>query len=725
MKTNHLRYEDIRTEIGYLRDSIVDGIRGGKKEWVNEGLELYKELAKVFIEKMKQLGEGYNRERALAESANIFGEWYEIRWLRDDIRDFINEAFLQNNPDVLKVIIYFPVSTASMAFNKKDFYIYHKFISWMPYVLKKSLRLADAELKEIALDRCWRYLKEFSMYHLDSAVKNATDPKEVDDTVGYSIHVLRIFLQMFKEDFDFYFNSEDSKIRSELIDYFQLVLGEYKELFHSDDLDNYELQLAILNSNIEQMQVGNDSNKGLTENKIHMLTSLKNYYKKLNILKRTALFGLNAWIMHCYENKLLNKDEYYSWHLFFADTDILQEITDIFIKSLERESDDEFGWDWWEIEEKGYSKVYTVEFDMFLKRLYCLRVIDITKNYSDDRIASTDLLFPDNFVYLVEQAQNNLISIIKDIYANRDNWPFIHDINIDPILAILTAVVKKHELRRRDKIINASLNADLIGIFRKEIIEAWRSKALLRDVLEVPEEAEAPPTGDAVYIGFNRLESKEYFIEGENSVITEYGKKIGLALASFEDRHVVSEITKSLETRSASGNSEEIINVLRTAKNELEKNGYKDIVWIAVNAFHILYELSKTSSIKKISENKQELLDMPLYSFDFATADEKDRNIFLIFDRLRIGNWKQYYPHKVFPDEEYLSIFAFMFAPITDEMASNLLHSQPDLKKREDGTEKPEDEAKRDLRQKIHFRMLEQIVLENINRAAGYKISVL
>lgn len=150
---------ELRTELGYLRDNLIEGIREGKISFVKDGLDMYEDLISTFIKKIKQHGSPYDKKRAMQELATFERGWSEIEWIRDDLRQIIDATIITEKIHVIHDVLYFPVHLASLAFLEGDYYIFHQFINWVPYCYGASLGVKDP--KKRGLGSGLRYLEIF------------------------------------------------------------------------------------------------------------------------------------------------------------------------------------------------------------------------------------------------------------------------------------------------------------------------------------------------------------------------------------------------------------------------------------------------------------------------------------------------------------------------------------------------------------------------------------
>src|SRR6266511_766453 len=84
---------DLRQELSYLRDNLIEAIRDHRPGSVEDGLQIYTELISEFVELLSAVGVSYDKERATQEFTSLEGGWDEIDWVRRDLRDITDAAF--------------------------------------------------------------------------------------------------------------------------------------------------------------------------------------------------------------------------------------------------------------------------------------------------------------------------------------------------------------------------------------------------------------------------------------------------------------------------------------------------------------------------------------------------------------------------------------------------------------------------------------------------------
>src|SRR5262245_51253191 len=136
--------EVLRVELGFLRDNLIAAIREKRTSAMEDLLDVYEALVKAFVQRLKQLGADYDMKTSIEESSSIEGGWVEERWLGDDIRLIIDEAFETQDGNIIYHGIHFPISLAYIALNEKDYYTYSRCLRWLPYCVHRSYSIDKA-----------------------------------------------------------------------------------------------------------------------------------------------------------------------------------------------------------------------------------------------------------------------------------------------------------------------------------------------------------------------------------------------------------------------------------------------------------------------------------------------------------------------------------------------------------------------------------------------------
>ncbi len=713
----------IKTELGYLRDNLIESIREGRQEWVQQGLDIYKELAGFFIDEIQTIAGGTSRNRLISDQS-IFGEgWDEVKWLRDDVIIFINEAFSQNNIDILKKIIYFPMSIAIMAFNKKDFYIFREFLNLYPYLLSKSLHLKEIDLRELVLEPCWRHLREFFLFHMAYEIDALIVPSEIEQIESYAVHVLKIFSHFLKEIYDTYLKEGKShqllKLFDEIKDQYKLLAVKFMPHYYNEtylEFDKFKLQGIM-----------NEEEKKIFKQQLQLTESKVKFKRKITSLVDISLFGLNAWILHAYDIGILDNKEYKEWHSKFQRYTNLQELTDLFIKTRDFEIEHIFGWDWWELQENKTEDSMILQFDSFLSKLYCIKALEFLSGLDDTQTEHIQISIPKEFTFRVETDDAELMRILNDINANNMKWePIVPRLKVDAFKSVLkkAAAIKRQE--NIAHIISSNIDLTKLNLFKADIIKSWKDNTDLRKILKASPKVLGDAPANSLFLGLNYLLDKELFLSDSNFNISSFALSYGEAIAASERMTIVNQIIEVISPFQKPAARDNLIETIGDAVSSL-KNKYEDLVILVINSGFISNLMEKDEqNFIHLSENENTYMHFPYYSLNVqGSANKRQGNLILIFDRSKLGKWKQFTPKKIFSDEKQFDVFTFMFKQFTIESAKDVIAHQPEFQKNLDGSDKSEDIAIQELLQKVHLRMLEQFEYKILDQNAGYKIQLL
>jgi len=193
---------ELRLELSHFRDSIMDSIRDCKTGGVQEGLQIYYELIIAFLDKLQQWGSTYKKEQAVRESTSLEGGWFEVRWITHDLQEIIDMALRIEYTNVIKEVLYFPIRLASLAFSRRDYYIFHQFLDWVTYYYNMALRIKDVTVKDFIVARCSMYLAETLRYHVIPSIERSESEIEIEDGKDFARGIVLIFNRLLKSAYD-------------------------------------------------------------------------------------------------------------------------------------------------------------------------------------------------------------------------------------------------------------------------------------------------------------------------------------------------------------------------------------------------------------------------------------------------------------------------------------------------------------------------------------------
>src|SRR6266545_427281 len=276
---------NLRAELGYLRDSLLDGIREGRTSSVADGLDMYEELVSAFLDVLSQYGSTYDRHSAIREFSTFEGEWSEIRWVEDDLRDIIDAAFATSRMAVLRDVIYFPVRLAIAAFYKGDYYVFHRFLEWVPYCYRSIVSMPQDETRSNLVELTWRYLDETGNLIIAPQFERAASREEIGKQQDFALGIIRIFSRLAKEAFDHRELAHYGEFARALTGLYEVIERQ------STRQDSSQLQLRLETETLSQDE------RHRIEEKVALRVRIAAALATIGLTRNMAFFGLASWFL--------------------------------------------------------------------------------------------------------------------------------------------------------------------------------------------------------------------------------------------------------------------------------------------------------------------------------------------------------------------------------------------------------------------------------------------
>jgi len=231
--------EDLRVELGYLRDNVVEAASQRKTAIVENGLKTYEALVSAFIDLLKEFDATYSRDQALAEMRSIGGGWSEIDWIRDDYREIADAALAAHNINVLDPVLRFPMRLSRLAYRERDYFIYVQFLNWMPYLYGQALDVlqprkitrnsvqGDTFLFQNVRDGVSLYLHDLANLTIGHDISESTDSEEIKISCEFSRWVFVVFNRLLKDAYDRRRVDDFQHFASEFFDIYGHRIAEY------------------------------------------------------------------------------------------------------------------------------------------------------------------------------------------------------------------------------------------------------------------------------------------------------------------------------------------------------------------------------------------------------------------------------------------------------------------------------------------------------------------
>lgn len=716
--------KELRTELGYLRDNLIEGIHEGKTSSVKDGLDMYEELISTFIKKIKEHGSPYDKKRTMEELATFERGWSEIEWIRDDLRQIIDAAIFTENIHVIHDVLFFPVHLALLAFLEGDYYIFHQFINWVPYCYGASIGIKDLKVQELIVDRCWRWLREIADLSIRPEIENALTPEEIGNKSEFLDGITLVFNQLFKRTFD-----------AMKLDHFKKFLQGFRSIFKDQENQSLLDEANEIQWRLERGQLTQEERISLEKE----LSLKKKYIDSLNNLKERKtliLYGMNAWILHHYNAGSLSLENFKPWHENIGSYGNLKETWVLYLNARDYEIRRELGWDWWEIDEhlddhpEGW--VGKMGFESYLQSLCCLKCLETLKELSTDQRRESSIPPSPEILYLAGGENSPFGQTLKHIEVQTEKWiPIIGDDGVAAIPSFREILERSVEAQKQEDVrilIGADLSEEKIKEVKQNILKEWRKNAAVRDIIKtyrMYEYVKVPPEGKD-FFGINQLDLKEIYIKESRISSHGSGTHFGRSLADGENELVLSTLISSLPSfgeKTVSG--DDTLQAINEALSKLEESGLSPAIlilksWSTRRAIERSKDFNKLVGVNNSPRSIGSYNNKPVFSLHY-----RGRSIVIIVDMRKIGLWRQYKPKRIFAEEELISDeISFYIKAYTRESALKLIHKQPEFRINKEGIERPEEEVLSELQQRVHIRLVQQFEFEIISPNAGYKINV-
>ena len=560
-----------RRELQSTKDQLVAAIKSVSLGAIEELKQTYLHLAETFLETIHQFGGGFSAEQAKKERGNIFEGWNEIRWLSRDIRELIIVAADTNNRDVISDIAFLPIAIAIRAIQAKDHFLFQEFVSYSPFLYYLTKDKPDSEIKSFMIERSWRYLKELSDFHIEPHLKDReneasmTDLKEYED---FAIYLFKIFQTLLKSALD----HED-------LPTFKEILNEFSRLYRHFDPEKEHPNAKSLGQSLGWAK--SDEEKNDIQNKLTFQRAQETSAEKIRLAKEQVFFGLASKIFDKYRQKRNSEvlKSFFDAISAYISNDIVR-LTTIFDSSRSFETEDQWGWDDWEMVADG--EVHSIDVHGKLDRLYCVIALRILKNQNDDQIQKIKIPPSRNLAFLSEErpGANNLTVILNSIESDPSQWSFVlgeaECTKITALKNILKIAREDQEKNEEEFLKTVKIDPDKLKEFNDKVKDSFYQSGYLRPVLKefgVYKDLTSETPGKKVPSwGYNQIDEKAAFIKDWYVHYSGWGENYGRGMASSEDQLIFEKMV------AGAGNKKEVTkqDVISEIEKVLSKNRFEN-----------------------------------------------------------------------------------------------------------------------------------------------------
>jgi len=623
--------DDIRDELTSLRDRTVRAVRDERPSEVDEGLDLYRELVRTFVRRLANYGARYDRREAHAEVSGIPTRgWPEIDWIQDDYIEILRTAFRYPTQKILGMVLYFPVSVSSVALYEGDYLSFQEFALGIPeYAYSLAARLKDKELSDFAVERVWRFLKEFSDLVIGERIESVDDVNELERIGEIAEGILLIFNGLLKTAFELR--------RLEDFQQFIIRMGQLfdERQFGGSDFQDWHLthRYALPNEKLGEPP------------RYHTIARILDTLQGLQGLIR---FGLNGWITRQFAGSKLTAEEFQTWFTACGSFGDLSRLTRLYVESIGMSRQDLLRWEWWALE--GTEGAVSIDVDGWFHRIYALHALN-ELSQSGHGAPTIALAWPRELRFLIDRESGPLRAAVKDVGDHPERWRTVLREGalerIGELSAILNAEIARIERDWRRLVVQSPMNAERVSAFRQGVLEGYQNGWNFRDLVWNEDKPLITPNVEESKkaLGYHRLLPKEYFVEGTNILIGPFAEGVGRQLANEVERHALDEFVRQLRPIETSAVASEV----EKAIEALKKSGHVPTVVLlgSWSAYMSLYpQLEQAHAL----ENAGRFKGAVVHNVPFPT-----HSLILIGDLSRMGEWHQYAVTNSWPHESPLN----------------------------------------------------------------------
>lgn len=718
--------EQVRFELSGLKDQFIEAINTKKLGRMEDFRQIYLGLAESFLESMNECGGGYSYEQAKKEMGNIFEGWSEIQWLDDSLRELLIKSAQTHDEETIREVAYIPAAIAIRAIKIRDHFIFQKFLKFIPYFHHLGYREPDKSVRGFIHNRSVTWLKEIANYFIEPELKNAKEETLIKEYTDFSTHLFLTFQSLLKTSFD---NND-----VETLEKISEALGKlYRHFEPSKEYPKAE------HLEWELKRVTNDEEKVRIESKLKIQKSLEEKERELKLRKSQLFFGFTSWVFHKHRADRKNEKTKQSFNILKKYLPIkIEDLTGILITSRSFETEDFFGWQWWDVIPDG--EVRMLDFHSNLDYLYLILALENIPG-SRDQLEKISLPPSRDLTFLIEN-NGELQKKLTEIETNYHTaWTdFISPDNVSKASALRELFQKAKELQEVNEgeyIKNTAISSDKVEEFYNLFSKGFHEQATLRKLFtrfkrfsDLSASTELKPEIDLW--GYNQIDMKEGFLEKWHVHYVGWGEQYGEGFARSEDEAVFEKIADNLSEVKSVKKEEVILQIIEHLKQKQIKNP------IVAGSFVDYFELHDLRASDRFVPqwNRQhgstDLDDLPFYMGYLKYDDIKIpvlrtfskrpglQNTMIVFSAKDIGEWIQYPPIKTIDDKEkQKDIFFYQIYDLNsaDDKRNKILQQNPDWLREHAN---PEDH----LRQKVLINIFEKFEFNILNKEAGCRFII-
>lgn len=715
--------EQIRLELSRLKGQFIEAINERRLDKIENFRQMYWGLADSFQELMSECGGGYSYEQAKKEIGNIFEGWKEVQQLDDDLRELLIKSTQTHDEETIREVAYIPVVIATRAIRLQDHFLFQKFLTFIPYLRHLGYKEPDKNVRRFIHNKSVTWLKEVAEFYVEPKLKESKDEAMIKEYSNFATHIILIFQSLLKTSFD----NDDIKTIEEICSVLNRLYRHFDPSRGYPNAEHFEWELKRATTDEERAKI---------ESKLKVQKALEESEQTIQLRKKQLFFGFASWLFQVYRSDKSKKQAFLALKKNLPTK--LDDLTQVFITSRKFETEDFFGWQWWDVIPDG--EVRMLDFHSKLDYLYLILALEHIPG-SQDQLEKVSLPNDRDLSFLIKE-NGDLQKKLSEIETNYSTaWTeFITQANISKaslLRELFDKTQKEYEIDEKEYIKTASISNKKVDEFYNLFSKGFDSHATLRKLfarfkrltdLSKTEELKS----EIDLIGYNQIDMKEGFIEDWYVHYVGWGEQYGEGFARSENQMVFEKIADNLSETKEIEKEEIILQITECLKQKKMSNPV--IAGSFVNHFELQHLRASDQYVPRWDRRygSTDFDDLPFYMGYLKYDDLKVpilrvfskkpglTKTLIVFSAKDIGKWIQYPPIKNLNDKDgQRGIFLYRIYDlnVANEQRNKILQQNPEWLHEHT---KPEDY----LRGKALINIFEKFEFNILDKNAGCRFVI-
>jgi len=701
----------IREQLGHLRGLVMQAIKEESAPDVTDLLEEgYLTLIDAFLARLDSY-RGFFGARLLQDGFYAHRDtWLEMELITDDLRSFLLLAQRRANAEVVRSLVRFVKTACIRVFRGNrdlppDSRELTLFLAYFAFVYSTSERLAASD-RSIIVDYIAQSLSELAGFYLL--------PRFEDSDARGRLELRRCFVTVLKTFSDLMKMAVDQSREVEIRIFCGALDGTIEHFAH------YSKAVSAFDGpHFADEGVGDDLATADEQTDLIIADGL--------LGRLSVLFGLHAWLLGQFEEGAIDTDALARLRGELRLPLSPDQVWRLYLEAqhLENRGRDPFGWGWWEVHLlPGQITTYTPKFGEYLRTAMIVIAAEQMLSMTPEQRSGIQYQSVSELAHWMDQK-----GCVRQALARfRENGAMWRPIVGEPFDEVIDAL--EHGLQRAadvqqkyddDQLIAAPLSAEKVKEMAGAVVDAWKNSGVARRVLGGSIRHVPGHLMDGRYLAIDRLDPKDLYAEGSETLAFGFADGYGHSLASGEDGTVFAQVAGTVsELNTLRCAENDLPNLVESAIEGMRVAGRQPIV-VAGSARRSTDRLRRSPHFQpnfSSSDSEGTFLGVPVYQ-----SHAYDQSCVLVIDPQRV-EWSQYESPDLFSPVLEVEGLAIGIEAIDEVAARELIAQQPDLQRTRDGEEQSLEQAVRELQKRVRTRIAEQFVVEVNDQAAVTKIIV-